>query len=770
MQLEKNGDLNTLIQIMEEIPNLVVIADAQHKIQWLSQRFISKTGYTLKELSGKPLTTLFGKAADKQKVKDFSIALQKNKKYKGTLLLSNKKGTPFWNEVTIAPIKNAKGKTDKFIFLSSDVTERILKNEELLYNELRWKFAIEKAGDDYFEYNFESNRFFGSENLQSLLHLSNNDSQLDITSLIGIVHPDDTEKAVNALFDLLAGSENNFQQEIRLLNKNGSFVWVNVRATITQRSAKGDAQHLIGTTSDISKIKETEQQLIAAKAKAEEMSEYRSNFLATMSHEIRTPLNGIIGLSNLMLLENQNAALNDNLNTLSFSANHLMSLINDVLDLSKIEAGKIDFAADIFNVQQTVQGVYKIFLPVAQEKNIELFLSISKSIPEYVIGDKHRLTQMLNNLVNNAIKFTPKGKVEIALALEKKSAKNITIKFSVIDTGIGISKANQQKIFENFVQADAGTTAKYGGTGLGLAITKKLVQMQGGKLQLQSKLNKGSKFEFTLHFNLAGKQSAPARVNSNIADHTTLPNVKVLLAEDNLVNQKVAVSYLTHWHAKTDCANNGREAVTLFKKNNYQLLIVDLFMPEMDGFEAIRQIRKLKNGKHVPIVALTASAEQNTMKKAVNAGANICLTKPFDAAQLLSEIKKLLGKKESVKVAEKTERKPVITFKHINLKRLEDASLGSKSFIAEMIEIVKQEVPPTLDECNACLQQKDLPALASAVHKLKNSLLLIGLDKLDAELKLLENKARAGKFDKHFAPALANIISVWQMALVELGG
>jgi PAS domain S-box-containing protein len=760
--------LKTLLQVVDEMHNLVVIADEEQKILRLNQGGTTKTGYALRELEGKPLTSiLFGAGADKQKVKEFSLALQQNKKYKATLLLNTKKGTAFWSEVNVSPVKNPKGKIDKYILIATDATERVERNEELLYNELRWKFAIEKAGDDYFEYNFESNRFFGSENLQSLLHLNNNDSQLDITSLINIIHPDDTEKAVNALFDLLAGSDNTFQQEIRLLNKSGNFNWVNVRAAITQRNAKGNAQHLIGTTSDISKIKETEQELIKAKAKAEEISEYRSRFLATMSHEIRTPLNGIIGLSNLMLLENKNSAVTENLTTLSFSANHLLSLVNDVLDFSKIEAGKIDFAADVFNLHQTVQNVFKIFLSIAKEKNIELLLNISKGIPELVIGDKHRLTQMLNNLVGNAIKFTHKGKVEIALTTENKMGKRATLVFSITDTGIGINKTNQQKIFEDFVQADSGTTAKYGGTGLGLAITKKLIELQGGKLQLQSKPNAGSKFSFALAFNLPDKQSKVAKESHKEVGNATLENINVLLAEDNPVNQKVAVSYLKHWRAKTNCANNGREAVALFKQNSYQLLLVDLFMPEMDGFETIAQIRKLKNGKRVPIIALTASAEQTTMKRAVACGANICLTKPFDAAQLLNEIQKLVSI-APVKIIAEKKHKGNKQFKYIDLKRLEEASLGSKSFVAEMIEVVSQEVPPTLEECNTCLKKKDLPGLASNIHKLKNSLLLIGLDVLKPELQLLEEKARAGKSDKRFAPALAHIVNVWNKAKAEL--
>lgn len=770
MQQELNEQLNILLQVVEEIPNLLVMADKNQKINWINKYVTTKTGYTLEDLAGKPLAGfLSDSAGGKQTGKEVAETLKRGEPFKGTLLHYTKTGVRFWNEVNITPVKNKEGEITKYVFISTDVTDRVHKNQELLYNELRWKFAIEKSGDDYFEYNFENNRFFGSENLQSLLHINQASSELDIANLIRLVHPQDTEKAVNAFFDLLAGSDNNFQEEIRLLKKSGNFVWVNVRATVTERDAKGNALHLIGTTSDISKIKETEQELLKSKARAEEISEYRSRFLATMSHEIRTPLNGIIGLTNLLILENKDDALNENLHTLTFSANHLRSLINDLLDLSKIEAGKIDFTNNIFNVRETVDGIYKTFLPWANEKKIELISTIHRHVPEYVIGDKYRLTQVLNNLVNNAIKFTDTGKVEMNLTLSKKAGGKAVLEFSVTDTGIGIDEKHQEKIFEDFSQADANITAKYGGTGLGLSITKKLIEMQEGKLNLESQLHKGSRFVFTLCYDIAPKQNKPSHTNSTGANNTnTMENTRLLLAEDNLVNQKVAVSYFNHWQAKADCANNGKEAISLFKQKKYDLLIVDLYMPEMDGFETITQIRKLKKGKHVPIIALTASAEQTTMKKAVDCGANICLTKPFDAEQLLSEIKKLLYKTEAVVPVVKAVKKKETKFKHINLKRLEDASLGSKSFVLEMIETIRQEVPSALDECKIFLQKRDLAGLASSVHKLKNSLLLVGLDKLEPELKMIEDNARAGKFVKQFARALATIIKVWKEASIEL--
>jgi PAS domain S-box-containing protein len=752
----------------KETSTLIAIADRHQKIYWINQCFTNKTGYNPDAAYGKPLTTfLAGEGTGSHKLKELKQALSSGQNYRSTLLHYTKSGVPFWNEVMICPVvSEQQGVIEKFVFVSTDVTARIHKNEDLLYNELRWKFAIEKSGDDYFEYNLETNRFFGSENLQTLLRIKNSDAQLNLNSVIHIIHSDDTEKAVNSLFNLLSGYTDTFQEEIRIRNKQGYFTWVNVRATITNRDLKGNALHLIGTTSDISKIKETEKQLIEAKAKAEELSEYRSRFLSTMSHEIRTPLNGIIGITNLMLLENTNDAMNENLKILSFSANHLLSLINNVLDLSKIEAGKIEFAHDAFNLHETIENVCKTFQPAAKGKEVEIFSFIGKSVPRYVAGDKYRLTQVLNNLVNNAVKFTKQGKVEISLHLEKNLKNKVVIQFSIADTGIGISKANQRKIFEDFVQADSATTAKYGGTGLGLTITKKLIEMQSGKLHVESQLKKGSCFSFALAFEKAEPKQHLGKPETETV--FSLNNAKILLAEDNAVNQKVALSYLAHWGAQTDCAVNGKNAFILFKEKKYELLIVDLYMPEMDGFETIAQIRKLKTGRNIPIIALTASAEQRIMAKAIDCGANICLTKPFDPQQLLTAIKKLLNKNQSAEINTGKQTQQKKKFKHINLKRLHDASLGNKAFVAEMTATIMKEVPEVIEECKTAISNMNLESVAFAVHKLKNSLLLIGLDKIEEDLKRIENKARSGKFDEIFSATIKHIEQIWAAAKKEL--
>ena len=544
-----------------------------------------------------------------------------------------------------------------------------------------------------------------------------------------------------------------------------------MRATISSKDSDGKPLMLIGTTTDIAHIKKAEEELLKAKREAEQASEYKNQFLSTMSHEIRTPLNAIIGLTDVMLLQKPKGELKENLSTLSFSANHLLSLINDVLDLAKIESGKIEFVKTYFNLEETIKRIYQTFQNKRREAGITFSYSVDENVPGAVLGDALRLTLIMNNLVNNDIKFTSKGSVKINVGLIAKRGNVVRLLFEVVDTGIGIDKKMQQQVFEDFVQADSNISRKYGGTGLGLAITKKLIGLQGGEIKLQSKLGKGSRFYFELDFGMGEKtKEKGSKASTRNKPVTELKNIKVLLVEDILANQKVAVSYLKHWQAEVKCALNGKEALALFKKHDFDILLIDLYMPVLNGFEAIKRIRKLTKGKSIPIIALTASIEPDVIKKATDCGANICLGKPFDARELLETIKRITNSRQVLANAKpKAKQKSTrIKFRHIDLKRIEDASLGNKAFVKEMIGLLRAEIPGYINDCRLTLQKKDYSKFSGAVHKLKNSLLMIGLDVLKVDLATLETNAKSRKQVDKLAPLFAKVEDKWSEAAKEL--
>ncbi|MCX6165006.1 MAG: ATP-binding protein [Ignavibacteriae bacterium] len=327
---------------------------------------------------------------------------------------------------------------------------------------------------------------------------------------------------------------------------------------------------------DITERKKAEEGLIDARDQAEKAALMKAQFLSNMSHEIRTPLNAIIGLSNLMINEGDiDEKKRENLKAIKFSADHLHAIINDILDFSKIEAGKVTIEKVDFNIRELVENAAKTLELKAKEKKLYLKATIDEKIPYILIGDPVRLNQILINLVGNAVKFTEEGGVEIKVDVNKKVNGKISLNFKICDTGIGISQNKINKIFESFTQAYVDTTRKYGGTGLGLAITKKLVEMQGGEVKVDSQVGKGSIFSFSLSFGISEKQNIEEK--KVIQHHRNLSGIKLLLAEDNVMNQFFAKQLFSKWEIKVDVANNGLEAVELLKKNDYDIVLRSIY-------------------------------------------------------------------------------------------------------------------------------------------------------------------------------------------------
>lgn len=406
-----------------------------------------------------------------------------------------------------------------------------------------------------------------------------------------------------------------------------------------------DKQVLFLIVHDITERKKAETGLIEAKDEAEKAALMKAQFLSNMSHEIRTPLNAIIGLSNLMINEsNLDEKVKENLKAIKFSADHLHAIINDILDFSKIEAGKVALEKIEFNLRELICNVSKTLDLKAVEKGLYLNTSIEDRIPNILIGDPVRLNQIIINLVGNAIKFTDSGGVEIKVKVNNIHNHSININFKICDTGIGISQTRINRIFESFTQAYVDTTRKYGGTGLGLAITKRLVELQGGKVIVESQVGKGSVFGFDLSFGISEKQKIKA-LEKSVITSGSLSGIKVLLAEDNLMNQFFAKQLFSKWDIKVDVANNGIEAVEQLKKNDYDIVLLDLQMPEMNGFEVIEIIRDINSevrNHFIPVIALTADISPDTKEKVHSSGMNDFVLKPFEQNELYSKISKFV--------------------------------------------------------------------------------------------------------------------------------
>jgi two-component system sensor histidine kinase/response regulator len=422
--------------------------------------------------------------------------------------------------------------------------------------------------------------------------------------------------------------------------RNGGQRTISWQNTISY-DEKGHIKEITSIGEDITERQKATQELISAKEEAEKSSKFKSEFLSIMSHEIRTPMNAVIGTTNLLLSESPKPDQVEYLNTLKFSGENLLAIINDILDYNKIEAGKLTLNEIPFNIHHLIQKIKQSFYPKAIEKGIEINLLMDDTIPEYLTGDQVRISQILNNLLSNAVKFTHSGTVTIKLSTTTIDNKQVTVQFTIEDTGIGMAAENLAIIFDPFTQEKGNVTENYGGTGLGLAITKRLVNLHRSDISVLSEPGKGSQFTFSISFLLAPHeqdlaQQLPPFLSGQTPPH--LQGMRVLIVDDNKMNLLIASKFLKKWRAETDEALNGELALEMVNNNKYDVIIMDLQMPVMDGFEAARSIRI--SHPDIPIIALTADAMPETHQKAFAAGMCDYLTKPFAPEILYGKVAK----------------------------------------------------------------------------------------------------------------------------------
>jgi PAS domain S-box-containing protein len=392
-----------------------------------------------------------------------------------------------------------------------------------------------------------------------------------------------------------------------------------------------------GFIRDISSRKQREQELVQMKEKAEQAAKAKSQFLSVMSHELRTPLNAVIGITHLLLQSQPREDQQEDLRTLQFSGESLLHIINDILDFTKLDSGKVELSAVDFNLRELVQSLYQSFSFKAKEKSIVFDIEYDARMAFFVKGDSYRLSQVLNNLISNAIKFTQTGSVKLKVEMSEDKGASFVARFSVIDTGIGIPLDKQEKIFEQFTQADSDTTRIYGGTGLGLSISARLVELMGSIILIDSTPGKGSTFHFSIGLQrgeVAESVAVAPKVVPKSNEHFL--NKRILLAEDNLFNANIARRFITGWGGEIDLVVDGRQALEFVSRKKYDLILMDVQMPLLDGFACTRKIRK--HFKDIPIIAVTASPKNEIISEIMACGMNDFVSKPFKPNELRTKI------------------------------------------------------------------------------------------------------------------------------------
>ncbi len=524
---------------------------------------------------------------------------------------------------------------------SRDITERKKIEKSLIESEERYRKLVQNSSDITSIVSTEGIITYVSPSFFRLFGYTESPVGNNIFEL---VHPEDRQMAV---LEFQKGIENGGISdpiEFRFRMSDGDWKYFEIIGNnlLDEPSIKG----IILNAREISERKKVEEELIKTKNEAIQASKAKSEFLSNMSHEIRTPMNAIVSLTNLLLEKKFDKETTEYHLTISKSVNNLLVIINDILDFSKIEMGKVYLEKIDFNLHEKIKETYDFFKHKAENKNIELTLEISDEVPQMVNGDPYRLNQILVNLVGNAIKFTPRGSVKIRVKTSKSNNEFFPLVISVQDTGIGIPENKIDSIFESFTQANNDISRTFGGTGLGLAITKKLVQLQNGKIAVKSIPNVGTIFTIEIFY---AKSQTPFIKQHQISDteNKNLHGLRILIVEDNKINQFVVKQIVNKWNTNITIVSNGREAIEMLTETDFDIVLMDLQMPEISGFDATQIIRSQNssvNNKTIPIIALTADAFIETKKKVLEAGMNDFVTKPIDQEELYSKIIKQIKK------------------------------------------------------------------------------------------------------------------------------
>ncbi len=638
--------------------NLVIITDKDRKIQWVNQAFETSTGYSLEEVMGKnPRTFLQFDETSVATSNAIREALNNKEAFKGEIKNRSKDGRKYWIDLNISPVFNDNQELINFIAIETDITEK-KKKDLSIRNILETQNSIFKGVGHAVMFT-DTNGIIQVINKVGLNLVGyTSDEVVGKMNLLDFHDPEEIVKRSQELIlelgeeimpnfnTLIAKTTPEFSNvdanEWTYIAKSGKRipVWVSVTCI---RNTEGIILGYFNAAEDYTIKKQAESDLINAKNLAEQAVYAKDSFLANMSHEIRTPLNAIIGFTELLSQKNLDVIQSEYLGNIRVAGDNLLLLINDILDLSKIESGQLLIESHPFNLKNTLKHVYNLLKVKADQKELEFSLFLDADMPEFVIGDQGRLNQIIMNLAGNSIKFTETGEVSISVKKVTENADALTLKFSIKDTGIGITEEKIATIFDRFIQAEASTTRKFGGTGLGLNIVKQLVELQNGKISVKSTIGRGSEFYFSLEYAKAETAVADSFIKNSL-NPKQLGNLSILLCEDNELNKRLAKFVIESFGFALDIASNGQEGIDLLKVNKYDLILMDLQMPVKDGYQTTIYIRnELK--MDIPIIAMTAHSLVGEQQKCFEIGMNAYVAKPFKQAELLDKIHMVLDVK-----------------------------------------------------------------------------------------------------------------------------
>jgi two-component system sensor histidine kinase/response regulator len=661
-------EVRTLSRAIEQSPAAVIVTDLDANILYVNPRFTLITGYTSDEVLGRNPRLLQSGQTETSVFGDMWFTLRQKRPWSGQFINRRKNGQVYWEEAHISPVLDNTGAVYQYVGFLMDVSDRKAAEERLNHQMYLLEAAQQAARIGYYETDIVQGTWYSSPMLNEIYGIDKFFVRT-VASWTQLIHPDDRQR-VSDYFTRILREGTPFHLQYRVIRyRDGQICWVDVWGRLELEN--GQPVRVIGTVMDVTERKlaeleleayrksleaqiadrtralnESNQRLAAAVEVAEAASMAKSDFLANMSHEIRTPMNAIIGMTGLLEQETVDPGQREKLKRIIAAGDHLLAIIEDILDLSRIEASKMQLYLSVFRPRDLVAQCINLLMDTIEEKGLKVVCEIDPDVPEAVQGDLARLKQILINFGSNATKFTDKGMIRFSVANLQQDASSCLLRFQVEDTGIGIDRAVIDRIFLTFEQADSSTTRRYGGTGLGLAICKRLARLMGGDIGAESTLGVGSKFWFTARLEIVEDYTAPAEppppALPQEAAATDLKGARILLVEDNSANQDITKDLLENAGFHVDMAENGQEAIQLAQTRSYDLLLMDSQMPVMDGLEATRVIRGLPDYAETPIIALTANAYEQNRRNCLEAGMNDFIAKPVKMSVLLASVSQWL--------------------------------------------------------------------------------------------------------------------------------
>jgi len=619
-------------------------------------------------------------------------------------------GRTVWGRLTGSIVRDSHGAPLHFIAQVQDFTEQKEAELALRQSERRYRSLVELASDGILTIDRDARTDYVNSRMGEMLGI-------EAAEMLGKPLLDfmDEEAKVDALAYLQRRREGVADvYEFRFRRGDGSPLWALV-ATTPLINDEGGYSGVLAVVTDITARKQAEDRLRAAKEEAEAATRSRSAFLANMSHEIRTPMNGIIGLTEMTLETDLSAQQRQYLEMVRDSADSLLRILDDILDLTRMDTGRLQVENQPFRLRACIDGVVDTITVPAAMKRLELRARIAPDVPDHVFGDAVRLRQILLNLLTNAVKFTDEGSVHVDLSLASHDDAGFVLRVEVRDTGIGIPPDRQDAIFDTFTQADDSITRRYGGTGLGLAISSQLLMLMGGDIEVESELGLGSSFRFTVPLTTASDDLAPVP-RENLHTPGTVRGLRVLVAEDNPVNQSFVTALLTRLGHEVVTVENGRGALEMLATRSFDLVLMDVQMPDLDGLETTRRWRESEQvgGDRLPIIALTAYAMSGDRERCIEAGMDAYLAKPFRSSELADAIR-------SVIPGAAVSPAPVQAPRTVRSADILQAVEGDLDLLRALAAIFRSSVPATLERIRVAVAERDAPGLVLAAHKLKGS-------------------------------------------------